>query len=66
MHNAKAQFVSLTGREVTFPLIRSQDRIFVVQPNGMFVLFADPLDDPILGQLNLVAVDPPDPALQPV
>jgi hypothetical protein len=65
MHKTQAKFVSLGGREVTFPLIRSQGQLFVERPSGMLDVFADPLDDSILGQLSFVSVDPPDPKTQP-
>jgi hypothetical protein len=65
MHKTQAKFVSLGGREVTFPLIRSQGQLFVESPNGVWADFTDPFDDAILGLLSFVTVDPPDPTIQP-
>jgi hypothetical protein len=59
----RANFISRTGREITLPLVRSREQLFVQRANGTLTEFSDPLDDPILGLLSFVTADDTD--LQP-
>jgi hypothetical protein len=61
----RAIFVSRTGLEFSRPIVSSKGKLFVEQPNGTLVDFADEIQDPVLGNAVWIETVPPDAGLQP-
>ena len=51
-----AKFVSRSGREVSIKIIRSRDQVWA-ERDGLWLEYADPIDDPQYGPLSFVEAD---------
>jgi hypothetical protein len=60
-----AIFVTRTGVQVTPPLVRTRDKLWVKPENGTLVDFSDPLDDGN-SPLSLVTTDPSVTSVRPI